>query len=60
VIDCRDLGQVFEHTGELPHPASTSRDDFRLRKVASHGAVFLSLPDGRTLRDEMRVKTFLI
>jgi hypothetical protein len=45
VIDCRDLGQVFEHTGELPHPASTSRDDFRLRKVASHGAVFLSLPE---------------
>ena len=20
-IDCRDLGQVFEHGGELPHPA---------------------------------------
>jgi hypothetical protein len=20
-IDCRDLGQVFEHEGELPHPA---------------------------------------
>jgi hypothetical protein len=19
-IDCRDLGQVFEHTGPLPHP----------------------------------------
>jgi hypothetical protein len=20
-IDCRDLGQVFEHEGALPHPA---------------------------------------
>jgi hypothetical protein len=20
-IDCRDLGQVFEHEGPLPHPA---------------------------------------
>jgi hypothetical protein len=20
-IDCRDLGQVFEHSGPLPHPA---------------------------------------
>jgi hypothetical protein len=20
-IDCRDLGQVFEHKGPLPHPA---------------------------------------
>jgi CRISPR/Cas system type I-B associated protein Csh2 (Cas7 group RAMP superfamily) len=20
-IDCRDLGQVFEHEGTLPHPA---------------------------------------
>ena len=20
-IDCRDLGQVFEHEGSLPHPA---------------------------------------
>ena len=21
LIDCRDLGQVFEHEGPLPHPA---------------------------------------
>jgi hypothetical protein len=21
LVDCRDLGQVFAHVGELPHPA---------------------------------------
>jgi Zn-finger nucleic acid-binding protein len=26
-IDCRDLGQVFEHEGPLPHPAQDRRND---------------------------------
>ena len=43
-MDCRDLGQVFEHEGPLPHPAQST---------AMTGAQFEIRIDGtpRTYRD---------